>query len=150
MTPLWVHWAARAAGTILAAGGAVALWRNDPTRHLITLAPARAVAWWTRRRQERAAWEEGRDLDAAWQQFERTRENRRIKARKGHHLDGFQLDKPKDRPLYQTWRERGRWLRRWCWWYVPAGSQRSVHGYTLTRGLARARLVDCLRGRRTA
>ena len=62
MTPLWVHWAARAAGTILLAGGAIALWRNDPTRHYITLAPARLAVWWTARRVTRRAWVDGADL----------------------------------------------------------------------------------------
>ena len=66
MTPLWVHWAARAAGTILLAGGAIALWRNDPTRHLITLAPARAVTWWTARRVTRQAWVDGVDLPTSY------------------------------------------------------------------------------------
>ena len=51
MTPLWVHWAARAAGTILLATYVIApLAKSDPTWRHVTRLSARLAAWWQRQR----------------------------------------------------------------------------------------------------
>lgn len=66
MTPTWWHWSMAAAAGIITAGTVTAMWKADPTRHHITEAPARAVAWWTARRVTRQAWHDGVDLPASY------------------------------------------------------------------------------------